>query len=646
MADYHAVLERTLSGFDNPKSELRSKLYDRARTTIRRQLENRTPPVTGDDLTAELDKLEQAIFQIERTYNPNYPEPMLDGSGVESAPAAAKEEETEAEEPAAKEPEAEEAKAEGEAPAKTSKPPSPEPQPVEQPEPPAPPPASVEPDEAVVAEASGSVPDFADTLAKTPPLSDPGPAMAEPEPAAIETETPQPEFEPLQPPAAVAEPVVDQSVAQENVDDAAVNQWAQEFLSQQPGDAQATPPAADPYTAAEPHAAEAGIPLPQELHPEPAQDTAWSPHPVADKQEVDSYQPTPHQPQAPAASDVQDLDQAFADGKEEELVIPPAAGFGSGGKPRSRKRGVFKWIFILLILGLLGAGGYYGWMNKDQLTEQVGASGLLEKVGLSHLLDDPTRPKPVKTIAITPEGETSQPSDDAIPAPKVESRLTESGEEETAPSASPTSAPTIQPIIETRQPEPSRESESRATQNAILYEEGATAAENTVDAGRVAWSVIEEEPASGAPKEPAIRARIEIPDRNVVLIMKIKRNADKALPASHLIELVFAVPDEFPGGAVDQVSRFVLKQSEQGRGDGLVGVPARIADGIFLIALNNLEQARRQNESLLQSREWIDIPLQYRTGRRALITIEKGETGGKVFGEVFDAWSKLAAANQ
>ncbi|NKB50878.1 MAG: hypothetical protein GKR97_01420 [Rhizobiaceae bacterium] len=85
----------------------------------------------------------------------------------------------------------------------------------------------------------------------------------------------------------------------------------------------------------------------------------------------------------------------------------------------------------------------------------------------------------------------------------------------------------------------------------------------------------------------------------------------------------------------------MLKQSEQGRGEGLVGVPARIADGIFLIALNNLEQARTKNESLLKSRDWIDIPLQYRTGRRALMTIEKGVPGTKVFDEVFEAWSKL-----
>ena len=178
-------------------------------------------------------------------------------------------------------------------------------------------------------------------------------------------------------------------------------------------------------------------------------------------------------------------------------------------------------------------------------------------------------------------------------------------------------------------------------QNAILYEEGSTPAENSVDAGRVIWSVVQEEPATGQSPEPAIRARIEISPRNMVLLMTIKRNADKALPASHLIELVFAVPDDFAGGGISQINRFVLKQSEQGRGENLIGVPARVADGYFLIALNNLDEAKVKNENLLQTGYWFDIPMQYRTGRRALMTIEKGVAGASVFAEVFSAWTAM-----
>ncbi len=175
-------------------------------------------------------------------------------------------------------------------------------------------------------------------------------------------------------------------------------------------------------------------------------------------------------------------------------------------------------------------------------------------------------------------------------------------------------------------------------QKSLLYEEGAVQGQNTVDIGNVVWSLVQEAPADGLPLEPAIRAKVDITKRNLVLLMTIKRNADKGLPASHLIELVFSVPGDFSGGNIDKIQRFVFKQSEEARGEALVGVPATIADGIFLIALNNLPEAVERNELLMKGREWIDIPLGYRTGRRALITIEKGVPGSRVFDQAFAAW--------
>ena len=51
------------------------------------------------------------------------------------------------------------------------------------------------------------------------------------------------------------------------------------------------------------------------------------------------------------------------------------------------------------------------------------------------------------------------------------------------------------------------------------------------------------------------------------------------------------MPDDFSGGNIDKIQRFVFKEREEARGEALVGVPATIADGIFLIALNNLPEA-------------------------------------------------------
>ena len=68
MIDYLAVLNRTLAGFPNPQEDLRTKLYERARITIQRQLESREPNINENQINLEMRKLEEAILTIEQGY--------------------------------------------------------------------------------------------------------------------------------------------------------------------------------------------------------------------------------------------------------------------------------------------------------------------------------------------------------------------------------------------------------------------------------------------------------------------------------------------------------------------------------------------------------------------------------------------------
>lgn len=175
-------------------------------------------------------------------------------------------------------------------------------------------------------------------------------------------------------------------------------------------------------------------------------------------------------------------------------------------------------------------------------------------------------------------------------------------------------------------------------ENAYLYEEASGSAGASRDEATIVWSLEQEPPEAGMPAEPVIKGMVDVPGRGLGMALTIKRNVDAALPASHIIELLFTAPPEFSGGNVDNVSRFVMKASEQARGESLIGVPARIDTGYFLIALNNLQQAQQTNRRLLLSSGWIDIPVSYVTGRRALVTLEKGTSGDAVFREAFDDW--------
>jgi len=178
-------------------------------------------------------------------------------------------------------------------------------------------------------------------------------------------------------------------------------------------------------------------------------------------------------------------------------------------------------------------------------------------------------------------------------------------------------------------------------QHAIFYEERTNAAQGSAQNGSVVWSLVKESPGGDSPPEPAIRAEATIPGKDVQLRMTIRRNTDQTLPASHIVELIFLTPEHFEGGGIESVLRIAMKDTEQSPGSPLLGIPAKISDGFFLFALNNDKASVETNMNLLRQQSWIDIPIVYKSGRRALITLEKGIPGNKVFDEALKDWAQM-----
>jgi hypothetical protein len=87
------------------------------------------------------------------------------------------------------------------------------------------------------------------------------------------------------------------------------------------------------------------------------------------------------------------------------------------------------------------------------------------------------------------------------------------------------------------------------------------------------------------------------------------------------------------------VPRVVFKPSEDARGQPLIGASARVADGFFWIALSGVDSDVRLNLGLLRDRIWIDLPLVYESGQRAILTIEKGAPGERAFERALTAWT-------
>jgi hypothetical protein len=332
-----------------------------------------------------------------------------------------------------------------------------------------------------------------------------------------------------------------------------------------------------------------------------------------------------------------------------------------------RRRGL---VWALIALVVLAGAAYAGYANQDRLLALFNPEGS----GATQTMENgiPVRSVPSTTVKIDdtevaaeatpPETDTAGGQPDAAPEgegpQKFTQRLTPDGQEvDEGPANAPGSAgegtsvsgltgdqiaagPDTQPPA-TETPAATETSEPQSLpvgQRAIFYQERTGAQAGTAEAGAAVWSVVQESPGGEAPLEPAVRVEASIPELGLTMEMTIRRNADETFPASHVIELFFRVPDTFEGRGIADVQRITFKGTEQDPGNALIGVAAPLDTNIFLIALTDAETAIATNLNLMRREQWIDIPMQYVSGRRALITLEKGIPGEQVFKQVLDAW--------
>ena len=615
MADLSGVLRKTIDGLPRATPQMRAKVYEKARAAIQRQIQAANPPLAEDVVAARLAALEDAIDRTEAHY-------VAREEGVEDA-----------------------APADGAGSA--------------MPVPPVTPAAAAPPPE---------------LPAQTPPAAPPPTASpARPRPAFM------PRAEAAPPPTADESPRGDSPVPDGM--DAGDDRMASVF----PGFRKASEPARKEPPPFFPMAEE-----PEET---------TRPAAVGAPFIVSAGSQSERRP----GDDDDDDDVIPADIRHDETDIPPADVSGPRYSARRQRGSGSKRPLIAAAAVLLLAGaGVAGWIYREDLeallidsgpgieTIATGTDGGATGEAATEVADDAATPSdaapaeaeaPTETdvAAVTPpaNGQSSRqftqrllPDGSEVddgPAPGAANAFDEGTDIAAAspvPEASdiPAASPTVEseigqdpatigadPAAEAAPPpaigeevaavDPAESNLPGVAQKAVFYQERTESAPGTQESGNVVWSVVNEPPSEGQPPEPAIRAVAAVPDENLTLTMTIRRNADPTLPASHVVELMFETPADFGGGGVANVQRLALKATEQARGEPLIGVAGKISDGFFIIALNNLDQAVQNNLALLESEQWIDIPLAYATGRRALMSIEKGVPGDQVFKEALEAWA-------
>ncbi|MGP4691559.1 hypothetical protein [Agrobacterium cavarae] len=360
----------------------------------------------------------------------------------------------------------------------------------------------------------------------------------------------------------------------------------------------------------------------------------------------------------------------------------PAAAYATKKKPKRNYAGM---VLGLGLLVLLAGGGYAAWMNREALNDMVG--GLVNSAKMGTSTETPSNgtsqtasapangqtpagnqpaangQTPAQGQASTATPAATRPADDgSVTGTKFTQRLLADGTEKDegpgpgangqpvtaegqsvyqqneAPSAQNTAA--AAPAASGSQPAAQQAATPAAAATGdrmFLYEEVLGQTVPTAIEGTVSWTLQNEKDEAGKPS-PEVQGQITIPGRGLSALITFKRNTDPSLPASHLVEIVFSVSPGFEGGAIDSVQRIAMKSTEQDRGNALIAVPAKITDDFHMIALNDFPDARKTNLELLRTRDWIDIPVSYRNGRRALLTLQKGADGKSAFETALREW--------
>ena len=207
------------------------------------------------------------------------------------------------------------------------------------------------------------------------------------------------------------------------------------------------------------------------------------------------------------------------------------------------------------------------------------------------------------------------------PPPDTEAKLAER-----APGSAPAGGPAARPDV-------------AVAQRAILYEENQADPQSPkAVAGRALWRLDNLNVGQGQPLETVVRASVDVQGAGLSLALVLRRNMDPTLPASHTIELTFTTASADTTRVVRDIGLLQLKNEEAVRGTPLAGLPVPVKDNVFLIGLSNLQGDTERNVDLLRTRNWIDLPIRFASGQRAILSFEKGISGEQVVNDAFNQW--------
>ena len=189
-------------------------------------------------------------------------------------------------------------------------------------------------------------------------------------------------------------------------------------------------------------------------------------------------------------------------------------------------------------------------------------------------------------------------------------------------------------------PAPTQQPPPQGAQRAVLLEQDPNDPQGKRFDGTVTWRTETVSPGPGLAPELEVHGDIVIPERHVSVTLSLRRNTDKALPASHTIQIMFNLPPDFPGEGVSSMPGIFAKSSEQATGTPLAGISVKVTDNYFLLGLSADATLQQRNIQLLKDQKWFDIAIVYKNNTKAILAVERGPPGDRAFADAFSAWGE------
>ena len=638
MADYRSILDRAIDGLQNNTDEARRAIYEKARAALMRQLSTLQPALSPAEISKQRLQLEEAVRETEGKFSDvgaledavadalTDLDLSEDTNIVEAEPTSALPEPTTSiDEPVIEEPKVE---------------------------------ADVSVPEPVIEESVAVEP----TIPEIPEPDLVAPEPVAPEPVTIETPQVEPEI-PVSTPELPKVDAVEPALKAPTMDTPSVEVESPEIDVPSVDVEPALPPVAKP---------DVDVEIPKVSTDQVELETA------------DLATPSINTPDIPPLDELRET--MVADGVE----MPPVADdFSTFEAPdpntfhpdeviaaveteKSSGKG-FLWILVLL---LLIGGGVFAWAQREVvtpvLTKFTGqVSSFISSLGSSDG-STPTTPSSTTAQPATNTNNETTKSEDRVPTaggtddniePDKRVTLPDPGQstdpvvvtpeaptsnatQDQSSAADPATEPALTPSSSSEET-PAAEAAPRTTppasnlfsSSAILYEERPGSDQPGVSAGNVLWEIVPTgSEAIGSTGLPSVKGSARIESRDIAVRFELMRNLDPNLPASHLIEFEFTPGPLFDGDEINNIAGVIAKPEEQKNGAQLKGAIVKVSERIFWVAMSAQAADLASNTDALQQQNWFDIPVVFKSGKRAILTLEKGAAGKKAIEEAFKTW--------